>query len=181
LATTRPHTFIALLRGINVGGNSKVSMQDLKACFESLGFQNIRTYIQSGNIVFDSPKKLTSRSPAAITTAIEKACGIRPEVLLLTAKDLQAAVDANPFPEAVDDPSRLHLFFLAAAPKSPKHDAIEKLKTSTERYRLIGSIFYLHAPDGIGRSKLAAAVERHLGVPTTARNWRTVQEILSLT
>ncbi|MCB0263597.1 MAG: DUF1697 domain-containing protein, partial [Calditrichaeota bacterium] len=87
---------------------------------------------------------------------------------------------ANPFPEGESEPKSLHLFFLAAPPENPDIAKIESLKSDTENYKLIGSVFYLHAPDGIGRSKLAEKVERALGVPATARNWRSVCQIMAI-
>ncbi|HVJ87816.1 MAG TPA: DUF1697 domain-containing protein [Caulifigura sp.] len=168
---------IALLRGINVGGKAIVPMRTLVDCLEELGYDDVRTYIQSGNAVFRSPKKLTAKSAEAITAAVQTACGVDPHVQLLTLAELESVIEGNPFRDGVDDPSRLHVFFLASEPKSPKLEAVETLKAPTERCRLTPRAFYLHAPEGIGRSKLAAALERLLGVPTTARNWRTVEKI----
>ncbi|QDT54311.1 hypothetical protein Pan44_23400 [Caulifigura coniformis] len=152
-------------------------MRELVAALESLGCERVRTYIQSGNAVFQFPGSLTSRSVAAIAKAISRTCGVEPGVQLFKRSEFRSIVEANPFPEAEDDPSRLHVFFLAAKPTAPKLDALEKLKASSERFQLTSRAFYLHAPDGIGRSKLAAAVERLLGVAVTARNWRTVQQL----
>jgi uncharacterized protein (DUF1697 family) len=89
-------------------------------------------------------------------------------------------VSSNPFPDAESEPSRLHLFFLAAAPENPDLDLIEALRAETERFALTGDVAYLHAPDGIGRSKLAARMERALGIAATARNWRTVGKVLEM-
>ena len=129
------------------------------------------------NAVFNSPKSLNARSAAAISRAISKRCDVESGVQLFSAREFRSIVEANPFAEATEDPSRLHVFFLGAKPASPRLDALEKLKASTERFQLTPRAFYLHAPEGIGRSKLAAAVERLLGVPVTARNWRTVETL----
>jgi uncharacterized protein (DUF1697 family) len=174
-------TYIALFRGINVGGRNKLPMKDLVARLEGLGCQDVRTYIQSGNAVFRHDENDAPLLATGITTAIRKSHGFEPEVLVLTPEKLQRAVQSNPYPEAESEPSRLHLFFLSAAAKNPDTDAMDRLRTETERYTLQSDVVYLHVPDGIGRSRLAARIERLLGVPATARNWRSVTEILEMT
>jgi len=99
---------------------------------------------------------------------------------VLTRRALESAVSGNPFPEVVENPQSLHLFFLAERLKKPDLKPLEALKTKTERFELRGTVFYLHTPDGFGRSKLAARAERLLGVETTARNWRTVTTLLEM-
>src|SRR5690606_27844172 len=165
-------TYIALLRGINVGGSGSLPMKSLKALIEGLGARAVRTYVQSGNAVFEAPASVAKDFPERLAAAIEDAHGFRPPVWLLERSELAAAFDANPFPEAAADPKSLHLAFLRAEPPRADWAAIEQLKAESERYRLIGRVFYLHAPDGIGRSKLAQKMERLLGEPLTARNWR---------
>jgi uncharacterized protein (DUF1697 family) len=93
---------------------------------------------------------------------------------------LEGAVRSNPFPEAESDPSTLHLYFLAASPENPDLEGLEEIKDDRERFFLGDDVFYLHAPDGVGRSKLAANAERLLGVPATARNWRTVRKVMEM-
>jgi uncharacterized protein (DUF1697 family) len=168
--------YIALLRGINVGGKNLLPMKELVAMLGDLGAQNVKTYIQSGNVVFGWKDKDTSKLANQLTAAIKKLRGFDPHVLLLELKDLEKVIQQNPFPaEAEADDSRaLHAGFLAAAPERPDLKTLESLKTDSERFRLIGKVFYLHAPEGVGRSKLAAKAERLLGVPMTDRNWRTV-------
>jgi uncharacterized protein (DUF1697 family) len=171
-------TSIALFRGINVGGKNILPMKELKALLENLGLQNARTYIQSGNVVFQSTGKRDSRLADTISAAIKKNRGFEPQVMLLTLEELEKAVKGNPFPEAESEPKTLHLNFLTAAPENPDLKALEKTRKKNERFKLKGNVFYLHAPDGIGRSKLAASVEKLLGVSATGRNWRTVCEIV---
>jgi uncharacterized protein (DUF1697 family) len=101
-------------------------------------------------------------------------------VLVLTLAELERAAAANPFPEGADDPRRLHLFFLAERPARPDLKSLEAARAASERFALEGRVFYLHTPDGFGTSKLAARVERLLGVEATARNWRTVTAILEM-
>jgi len=170
-------TTIVLLRGINVGGRTIVPMRKLVTCLESLGYEDVRTYLQSGNAVVSAPGKPTAAAADQISAAISAVCGVKPGVQLLTPAGFRAIARANPFPDAENDPSRLHVFFLSSAPSAPRIEDLETLRSPTERFRLTRKAFYLHAPDGIGRSKLAAAVERRLGVPATARNWRTVEKL----
>ncbi len=172
------NTYIALLRGINVGGNHKLPMRELVPVLEALGLRRVKTYIQSGNVLFQSDRTDTAALAQAISAAIGKSHGFTPAILLLDIQELQAAMAANPFPEGETDPKSLHLFFLDAAPPNPDLDALEELKTDNERYALINKVFYLHAPDGIGRSKLAEKFGKGWKVAITARNWRTVSQLM---
>lgn len=173
-------TWIALFRGINVGGNNMLPMAALRSDLEGLKLKNVRTYIQSGNVIFDSTAKSASTLTKRIGGLVEKQYGFRPHLLILDRNDLQAAIKANPFPKAVTDPKTLHFFFLAEPAKKADLTALDKAKITTERYKLTDRVFYLHTPDGTGRSKLAANAERHLGVVTTARNYRTVDKLGSM-
>ncbi len=167
-------TYIALFRGINVGGRNALPMKELVAILQDLGSNDVRTYIQSGNALFRSKESDVSRLSRRIRAAVNERRGFEPHVMLLELADLERAIRENPFPEAETDPRTLHAGFLAEPPGSPNLAGLEKLKASNERYHLGDRVFYLHAPDGIGRSKLAAGAERLLGVPMTDRNWRTV-------
>jgi len=170
-------TCIVLLRGINVGGRNALPMKELVAVLDDLGARNVKTYIQSGNAVFVWEGEDTSRLSDQIRAGIKKRRGFDPYVLLLGLEDIERVIEQNPFPEAETDPAALHAGFLAAAPERPELKTLESLKSDSERFRLIGSVFYLHAPEGVGRSKLAARAERLLGVPMTDRNWRTVRTL----
>jgi uncharacterized protein (DUF1697 family) len=174
------NTYIALLRGINVGGNNKLPMRDLVSLLEGLGLQHVKTYIQSGNVVFQSEQADPAQLSQAITAAIRQSHGFAPYVLILDMQELQAAVTANPFPEGEAEPKSLHLFFMDARPKAFDAGALDRLKAANERYQVIDKVFYLHAPDGIGRSKLAENAGKGWGVNMTARNWRTVNEVMAL-
>jgi uncharacterized protein (DUF1697 family) len=168
---------IALFRGINVGGKNALPMKELVALLGDLGARKVKTYIQSGNAVFEWKHKDTSQLSNQIRAQIKSRRGFDPYVLLLELEDIERVVQQNPFPEAETDPTALHAGFLAAAPERPDLKTLESLKSDSERFRLIGSVFYLHAPEGVGRSKLAARAERLLGVPMTDRNWRTVRTL----
>ena len=173
-------TWIGLLRGINVGGNNILTMDKLKMDLESLKLENVRTYIQSGNVIFDAPPKIASSLSALIAEKIEKEHGFRPQLLVINSKTLREAIRLNPFPLAVSDPKSLHFYFLAEPATAPDIAALKAAKAETESFSLTNDVFYLHAPNGVGRSKLAACAEKHLGVVTTARNFRTVEKLISM-
>lgn len=173
-------TYIALLRGVNVGGNNKLPMRELSALLQETGLHDVKTYIQSGNVVFRSEQADRSQLSQAITAAIHQRYGFAPYALVLDCEALEAAAAANPFPEGEAEPKSLHLFFLDGSPENYDTAALDRVKAPNERYQLVGQVFYLHAPDGIGRSKLAEIMGRGWGVNITARNWRTVREVMAL-
>ena len=172
-------TWIALLRGIGLGRNKLLS-KELVQILESLRLQSVTTYIQTGNAVFRARSVRPARLAQQITDAVTEANGFAPLTILLTLDELKAAIAGNPFPAAEPLPQTLHLTFLASTPRKPDLQALERLRTPNERFELHGSVFYLHAPDGIGRSRLAERIEKALGVQGTARNWRSVTKILEL-
>jgi len=173
-------TYIALFRGINVGGNCTLPMKELVAILEGLGATNVRTYIQSGNAVFDLAKMNAARFSSQLCAEVNQRRGFDPKVQLLAVDALEQAIRGNPFSDAVIDPASLHVGFLASAPKSPDLDGLFKLKKESERFHLMERAFYLHAPEGVGRSKLAASAEKLLGVSMTDRNWRTVLNVMEM-
>lgn len=169
------HTWVVLLRGINVGGNNILPMKELKALCDDLGFQDVQTYIQSGNCVFRSDQP----DPAAVSSRLEKAIedrfGFRPPVLALSVDDLAAAIAADPYPGG--DPKCVQLFFLFEPAKNADLSALEALTAPSEQFELTDKVFYLHAPDGVGRSKLVAKVDKFIPVEKTARNLRTALKL----
>lgn len=173
-------THIVLFRGINVGGNNILPMKALVSLLEDLGATQVRTYIQSGNAVFLDDVTDSPEFSRRLSAAIREHHGFEPQVLILSLDALDQALASNPFPEAVADPTNLHLGFLAAAPERPDLEKLAALGKAGERFHLDGRVFYLHAPDGVGRSKLAANAEKLLGVPMTNRNWRTVCKVREL-
>ena len=171
-------SYIALIRGINVGGRNSLPMKELVALFQSLGYQNVLTYIQSGNVVFQSHKSLGASDSGNIANAILDLKGFEPRVMLVNAETFKSAIEENPFP--TDNPKALHFFFLESQPEEPNLDRLMSLKAESERFELGKFGFYLYTPDGMGRSKLASAVEKALGVAVTARNWNTVDKLASM-
>ena len=166
---------IALLRGINVGGRNKVPMAALREVFEALGHSEVATFIQSGNVVFTAPKAVTAKS---LESAIEKQFSIGVTVVLRTPRELARVIAGNPFAHA--DSSKLHVGFM---PETPAAAAVKKLDTerfAPEEFALRGRELYLNLPNGMGRAKLPAYLDRQLAVPTTVRNWNTVNKLVEL-
>jgi uncharacterized protein (DUF1697 family) len=173
-------TWIAFLRGINVGGNNMLSMNELAILLEKIGCSDVNTYLQSGNVVFRSSRTQASNLAKQISRSVVKRHGIESQVFVLKVSELEQAAASNPYPNAESDPKTLHLYFLSESPSNPDLEGLAQTKSDNERFTLSGKVFYLHAPDGIGRSNLAPRVERFLGVDTTARNWNTVCKVLDI-
>ena len=173
-------TWVALFRGINVGGNNILPMKELVATLESLGCQDVATYIQSGNTVFRSEETDASMLSDRIRAAVKESYGFEPCVLVLGSEEVEKVVRSNPFREVESEPKSLHVYFLASSPGCPDLEALEEIRGDREQFILDGDVLYLHAPDGVGRSRLAAKAEKLLGVPATARNWRTVSKLLTM-
>jgi uncharacterized protein (DUF1697 family) len=171
--------YVALFRGINVGGKNILPMQDLRDILVSVQCENVQTYIQSGNAVFSTSATAASLS-RSISAAVEKGFGFAPQVLLLTEDRFREIAASNPFPEGEGMPKSLHVAFLTETPSKPDLDKLEELRAGSERFAFQDGAFFLLAPDGIGRSRLAAKIDRCLGVATTGRNWRTVSKLLDM-
>jgi uncharacterized protein (DUF1697 family) len=174
------NTYIALFRGINVGGNNSLPMKDLIAILEGTGARKIQTYIQSGNAVFQSAKKNPTQLQKKLAAEIKKFHGFEPYILIIEIEVIQRAIAENPFSEAEANPSNLLFGFLASKPENPNLEKLYTLKKESERFHLSDGVFYLHAPEGVGKSKLAANTEKLLGVPMTVRNWKTVCKVMEM-
>ena len=168
--------YVGLLRGINVGGKNKVPMAALRAVFESLGHTDVSTFIQSGNVLFTAAGKVT---PTSVEAAIGKQFGIDLTVVLRTPRELEKVLGANPF--AVVDHSQLHVGFLARKPSAAELAKLDAERFRPEEFAVRGCELYLHLPNGMGRAKLPAYLDRRLGIPTTVRNWNTVTKLVELT
>lgn len=177
------NTFVALLRGINVGGRNKVSMPELKSSLASLGLEGVVTYIQSGNVVFRSPTGGRQELAARIEQQIAEAFGVRPTVLLRTPAELVAIAEGNPFLKGEADHSKqLHVVFLGGRPAADAVARLDPGRSPPDDFSVRGSEIYLHLPNGSGRSKLTLDYfERRLGLAATARNWNTLLKLLALT
>lgn len=174
-------TFISLLRGVNVGGKV-LPMSGLRNICEDLGFKNVRTYIQSGNVLFESAAKTTTSISKLLETHISKESGITVSVLTLKAGELAAIIKGNPFvKEEGIDHARLHVTMIFAKPSKEGLAKLAAIPAGKDRYVVKGPTVYLYCPDGYGRSKLANPnLERALGVTCTTRKWNTMQRLYAI-
>lgn len=170
-----------MLRGVNVGGNNIVKMDALRTLYQSLGFQDVQTYVQSGNVVFRTKRGDAAAVSKRIGDGIEKTFGCRVSVILRTAAELRSVVARNPFHARPDvPPNRLLVTFLSSHPSAEARAGIPKLKCAGEEMHLDGLELYCFYPIGIGQSKAPALIDRTLKVPGTARNWNTVTKLLEM-
>jgi uncharacterized protein (DUF1697 family) len=178
---TASKTFVALLRGINVGGKSLISMAELRALFSLLGFEDVATYIQSGNVVFRSTTADEGAVVAKLEREIAGAFAVSPSVLLRTPGELEAIAASNPFLSRKADLSKLHVVFLDRAPAASAAAELDPERSTPDEFALEGRELFLHLPNGAGRSKLKLDYfERVLGVRATQRNWNTLLKLIEL-
>jgi uncharacterized protein (DUF1697 family) len=171
---------IVLLRGINVGGNRRVAMADLRALLASLGYEGARTHLQSGNAVIDSRAK-PERVKRAIEQGLADELGVDVEVFVRTRDELADVVARDPLGELADNPSRYLVSFLSGEPTATGVREAEAVDVEPERFVVSGREIYAWHPDGVHASKLAKVLsEKRLGVTATARNWNTVTKLLEL-
>ena len=174
--------YIALLRGVNVGGHALVSMSYLRVLLEELGFGSVRTLLQSGNAVFTSKARASAKLETQLEKEVEARIGRHTEVLVRSAGEWEKIVAANPFEdEAKHDPGRLLVMALKSAPSASAVAALQAAVAGPEVVRAHGKELYVSYPDGVGRSKLTnAVIEKKLGTRGTARNWNTVLKLDAL-
>ncbi len=175
-------TFIALLRGINVSGQKKIKMADLRACLQQHGFSEVRTYIQSGNILFTAEDADPAELAAQIHAAIEQQFGFDVPVQVLSAARVRQVVDANPFPDTpAEEYNRLLVCFLAQQPTQERAAAVAGYQDARDAFHLDGQAIYIYAPEGYGTSKLTNNFfEAKLKVQATTRNWKTLLKLLEM-
>jgi uncharacterized protein (DUF1697 family) len=173
-------TIISLLRGVNVGGHGRIKMLELVEIYRSIGLENVRTYVQSGNVVFS----YNGKSDTSITSLIEKGLTNRlgPEIKVFnrTRSELAKIVATNPFKDR--DNTKLHITFLYSKPPANyQQDSVKAAAAKGEEFSIVKREAYLYLPNGYGRSKLSNNFfERKLGVPATTRNWNTVNALLEI-
>ena len=171
--------WIVLLRGINVGGNNILPMKDLRALLADLGYEKVKTYIQSGNIILSSKERSALKIASDISAAIDEKFGFTPRAFALTREQLENVLESNPYKDFSNEKD-VHFFFLSEPAKGTSVDLFDDIRKENEDCTLTREVFYLHAPDGIGRSKIAEKAERLLGVPVTVRNLRSVLKVSEL-
>jgi uncharacterized protein (DUF1697 family) len=177
------HLYAGLIRGINVGGNRKLPMAELRSALGSAGYEGVSTYIQSGNVVLRS-----AASAGAVGRGVERVIEERFEltvrVLVRTHDELEAVARANPYLSgaAKAETSKLHVVFLDGSPPVSSVVRLDPDRSPGDEFTVAGSEIYLHHPNGYGRSKLTLDwFERGLGVDGTARNWNTLIKLIELT
>jgi uncharacterized protein (DUF1697 family) len=171
---------IALLRGINVGRHKRVAMPALRKLLASLGYDDVRTHLQSGNVILD-----TSKTPARLQKELEQAIagqfGVEVDVIVRTRDELARVVARDPLGDVADNPSRYLVSFLSAKPEAKRVRELEGLAAASERFVVVGRELYAWQPSGVHASKLSKALaDGKLGVTATARNWSTVTKLLAL-
>lgn len=174
-------TYVALLRGINVGGKNTLPMKDLAAMFAAAGCTDVRTYIQSGNVVFGASAAVARKLPDQIAKAIEKRFGYRVPVIVRTSDELALAIRDNPFLKPGADEKPLHIYFLAESPGAAAIATLDPNRSAPDVFHVKGREIYLHLPNGMARTKLTNAYfDSKLKTVSTARNWATVQKLLEM-
>ena len=175
-------TYVALLRGINVGGHKKVAMSDLRDLLESLGFSDVKTLLNSGNVVFRSAARRADDLEKRLAAETKDRLGVESDFFLRTAEEWRAIIAANPFAEAAErDPAHLAVMCLSAAPEKADVEALRKAIVGREVVHVDGRTAYLIYPDGMGTSKLTITlIEKKLRARGTARNWNTVMKLAKL-
>ena len=180
---TKEQTYVALLRAVNVAGQRKVPMAQLRITLETLGYGEVRTYLQSGNAVFTGD----FATPAAVARRVESAIvaefGFEVDVVVLTKSELAKVAKTHPFAADDDDATHLFVSFLLSAPDPALVTVFDVSRFSPERAVIVGQVVFIHSPLGAGVAKLSApTLERLLGkAKGTARNWRTVQALVAMT
>lgn len=168
-------TYVALLRGVNVAGNNKLPMADLRAHFESLGFDNVRTFIQSGNVIFETPLTPTNQQ---IEASIEDRFAISTKIALRTPHELQRVV--TQVPSSMTEVGKLYVGFFATKPASADVVHLDHERFLPEQFSVSGHEIYMFLPNGMGQTKLPDYLNRRLKVSITFRNWNTVTRMLTM-
>lgn len=169
---------MGLLRAINVGGNNKLAMKDLVAVFVDAGCEDVRTYIQSGNVVFTAKAKVLDALPRTIPASIQKRFDIEVPLVLRSADELRVVLDSNPFTETSADPNSPYVAFLRDKPTKGRVSALDPKRSPGDEFVCCGREIYLKFGRGAGQTKLTNAwFDTQLGTVSTMRNWRTVRTL----
>ena len=176
------NTYIALLRGINVGGNKIIKMQDLKAMFQSLEFHNVRTYIQSGNVIFESDTAELDIMGGMIEQRIKDVFGFEVSVIIRTVEELEQAIGNNPFTLLEqEDFKRLYVTFLASEPSPGALEKLAPYVDGPDKIRFVGKEMYVLYEVSVSKSALfKVPMDKILGMPSTTRNWNTLNKLVGL-
>ena len=172
-------TYISMLRGINVSGQKKIRMVELKSLYESLGFENVQSYVQSGNVVFDSEEQDAIKLRGTIEAQIESTFGFSVPVLIRTGDDFQRIIKSHPFKDK--EAIRVLVTFLYEHPEQSKLDELSDYKDKVDHFAIGEQEIYLFCPGGYGKTKLSNTFfEKKLGVICTTRNWKSVNALYEM-
>ena len=175
-------SYVALLRGVNVGGKRILPMKQLVTLFEAAKCVDVRSYIQSGNVVFAAPPEIVASLPALLEKKIADRFGFSVPIILRNHDDLARVARGNPFLQAGMPEQTLHVYFLAGAPNAAAIKSLDPNRSPGDRFHVAGREIYLHTPHGMGRSKLTSTYfDSKLSTVATARNWATVLKLLEMT
>ncbi len=176
------NTYVSMLRGINVGGQKKIRMGELISLYESLGLENIRTYVQSGNVIFDSSISDASRLSVLIEEKIEQLLGFSVIVLIRTMNELRQVIENNPYMmDSTIDVTKLHVTFLSGVPEAAALKRLKTIRDEIDDFKLVNREIFLFCPNGYGGTKLSNSFfEKKLNVAATTRNWKTVNTLFDL-
>jgi uncharacterized protein (DUF1697 family) len=173
-----PTTWVALLRGVNVSGKNMLPMKELEAALVGIGFTGVRTYIQSGNVLFSCRSGVEKTVIGQIETLLADEFGLKVPVVVRAVGDLRKVVGANPYATAEADLTKLQIAFLGAAPEKAAVEKLDPKRSPPDRFEVRGREIYMECPNGFGRTKLTIDYfERVLGTTATARNWKTVNAL----
>ncbi|HEV8549215.1 MAG TPA: DUF1697 domain-containing protein [Polyangiaceae bacterium] len=174
-------THVALLRAINVGGRNSLPMKTLARIFEELGCRNVRTYIQSGNVVFEASEALARRVPKAVHDAIQKEVGFSAPVLTRSASELGKVAKSHAFAKKAKDPKALHVAFLAELPGAERIALLDPKRSPPDEFKVVGREIHFLFPKGVGGSKYTNVyLDAKLGTVSTLRNMATVEKLLAM-
>ena len=175
------NTWVALLRGVNVGGKHILPMKQLVEMFSEAKCVNVRSYIQSGNVVFAAPPKVVKGLPALLEKKIEERFGFSAPIVLRNRDEMARVARSNPFLKAGLPQQALHVYFLANEPNPAAVKSLDVNRSPGDRFHVTGREIYLHVPNGMGRTKLTSTYfDAKLSTVATARNWTTVLTLLTM-
>jgi uncharacterized protein (DUF1697 family) len=173
--------YLALFRGVNVGGNNKLPMKEVPAIFTECGCRDVRTYIQSGNVIFNAPARVAAQAPAAVMRKVHDRFGFEAPIIMRTFEELGAVLLANPFLDKGVADNRLLVTFLADLPDAAGVLQLDPNRSPGDAFAIVGRELYLHFSEGMARTKLTSQYfDSRLKTIGTARNWRTVQQLHAL-
>jgi uncharacterized protein (DUF1697 family) len=176
------NAYVALLRGVNIGPNKRIAMADLRALVEGLGYDDVKTLVNSGNVVFTvERKKVNATLAREIEAALRERHGLDVGVVVRSGGEMAKIVANNPFPEAAATPKLLHVSFLDRKPEPDKVAALQEVDRGEDDFRVIGTEVYLSVPNGLSGAVVNVnGLDKALGVVATSRNWNTVTKLVDM-